>query len=211
MIVIIDNYDSFTYNLVDYLQQLGAEVEVFRHDHVELQMIESLKPSLIVLSPGPKAPDQAGICLAVVETFAQTIPILGVCLGHQTIAQAFGAKIVRAPQPVHGKVNRIDHEGIGMFTNLPKPLKVARYHSLVVEAATLPTSFQILATTIDGLIMAFEHQTYPLQAVQFHPESVATESGLELLAQAYQKAKLWKEGYPWSSLNAQLAKSNLNN
>lgn len=201
MIVMIDNYDSFTYNLVDYLQQLGAVVEVFRHDHVSVATIQALEPTMIVLSPGPKSPDQAGICLAVVEAFAQTIPILGVCLGHQTIAQAFGAKIVRAPQPVHGKVSVINHQGIGMFQGLANPLRVARYHSLVVEAATLPPCFRVLATTTDDLIMAFEHHTYPLQAVQFHPESIATESGLKLLAQAYRKAQLWKEGSQWSLLN----------
>lgn len=211
MIVMIDNYDSFTYNLVDYLQQLGAHVQVFRNDCVSVAEIAALQPTLIVLSPGPKAPSDAGVCLDVVEAFYQEIPMLGVCLGHQSIAQAFGAKIVKAPTPVHGKVSAIAHSGTGMFVGLANPLNVARYHSLVVEATTLPKEFIVLATTTDGLIMAYEHQTYPLQAVQFHPESIASESGLELLKNAYQKALLYKGGLKWSSLNAHVSTCDRNN
>lgn len=211
MIVMIDNYDSFTYNLVDYLQQLGAEVQVFRNDAITVEALERLQPTLIVLSPGPKAPTQAGVCLAVVEQLAPKIPILGVCLGHQSIAQAFGAKIVQAPQPVHGKVSPITHGQKGMFSQLPQPLAVARYHSLVVEADSLPETFEVLATSEEQLIMAFEHKEYPLQGVQFHPESIATQAGLALLANAYQKAQLFKEGYAWSSLNAHMFKLSPNN
>ncbi|MGL4623718.1 MAG: anthranilate synthase component II [Culicoidibacterales bacterium] len=210
MIVMIDNYDSFTYNLVDYLHQLGAEVQVFRHDGITLAELEALNPTLIVLSPGPKSPTEAGICLAIVRKFATKFPILGVCLGHQSIAQAFGANIIKAPEPVHGKVSEISHTQIGMFQNLPHPLTVARYHSLIVEPQTLPEQFKVLAQTIDGLIMAFEHQEYPLQGVQFHPESVATQAGLPLLANAYQKAQLFKEGYEWSLLNGHMSKLNQN-
>lgn len=211
MIVMIDNYDSFTYNLVDYLQQLGAEVQVFRNDAITLKELEMLNPTLVVLSPGPKAPAQAGNCLAIVQAFAATMPILGVCLGHQSIAQAFGAQVVKAPEPVHGKVSPITHTQKGMFCQLPLPLTVARYHSLVVEANSLPDTFEVLATSEDNLIMAFEHKAYPLQGVQFHPESVATQAGLALLANAYRKAQLFKEGYAWSSLNAHISKSSLNN
>ncbi|MGL5296459.1 MAG: anthranilate synthase component II [Culicoidibacterales bacterium] len=211
MIVMIDNYDSFTYNLVDYLQQLGAEVRVFRHDAISVEAVKALDPILIVLSPGPKSPSQAGICLKLIEQCAKSIPILGVCLGHQAIGQAFGAHIVRAPIPVHGKISQIKTVQMGMFYNLPAHFNVARYHSLMIAQDTLPAEFRILARTNDGIIMALEHMYYPLQAVQFHPESIATDYGLVILANAYEKAKLYRGGHVWSSLNAHMSKCDQNN
>lgn len=184
MLLIIDNYDSFTYNLAQYFQQLGQQVEVYRNDEITIEKIERLKPQYLVISPGPCTPDDAGISLAAIEYFADKLPILGVCLGHQAIAQVFGGKVVTADKVMHGKTSLIEHFGDGIFNNLPNPLRVTRYHSLIVENSTLPQCFDVTAS-IDGTggteIMAMRHRSLPLVSVQFHPESVMTERGLRLL------------------------------
>ncbi|NRA54273.1 MAG: aminodeoxychorismate/anthranilate synthase component II [Gammaproteobacteria bacterium] len=185
MLLIIDNYDSFTYNLVQYFQQLKQQVEVYRNDEISLDEIEQLKPQYLVISPGPCTPNEAGISLAAIKHFAGKLPILGVCLGHQAIGQVFGAQVVRAPQVMHGKTSLITHNNTGVFKQLTNPLRVTRYHSLVVEPLSLPDCFEVTAT-IEGItgaeIMAMRHKTLPLESVQFHPESIMTEQGLDLLA-----------------------------
>jgi para-aminobenzoate synthetase component II len=181
LILMIDNYDSFTYNLVQYLQMLKQELMVRRNDAITLQDIEELKPEIIVLSPGPCNPDQAGISLSIVDAYKGKIPILGICLGHQTIGQAFGAKVVKAAEPVHGKVHEIVHHNRGVFKNLNNPLKVTRYHSLVLERDTLPSCLEVTAETKSGEIMGIKHREYAIEGVQFHPEAILTEQGLELL------------------------------
>jgi anthranilate synthase/aminodeoxychorismate synthase-like glutamine amidotransferase len=184
MLLIIDNYDSFTYNLVQYFQQLDQKVEVYRHDEITLADIERLRPQYLVISPGPCTPNEAGISLAAIKYFAGKLPILGVCLGHQAIAQSFGGKVVRAHQVMHGKTSLIAHNNTGVFNQLPNPLRVTRYHSLVVEPHSLPDCFEVTAS-IEGAggceIMAMRHRSLPLESVQFHPESVMTEQGLKLL------------------------------
>ena len=177
----IDNYDSFTYNLVQYFQILKQELLVHRNDSITLAEIEAMKPNIIVLSPGPGNPDQAGICLSIVDAFKGKIPILGICLWHQIIAQAFGAKVVRAAEPVHGKVHDIVHNNKGVFKDLHNPLKVTRYHSLVLQKETLPSCLEVTAETKDGEIMGIKHKKYAIEGVQFHPEAFLTEQGLELL------------------------------
>ncbi|MBZ5514129.1 MAG: aminodeoxychorismate/anthranilate synthase component II [Acidobacteriia bacterium] len=182
MILIIDNYDSFTYNLVQYLGELGAQVEVRRNDQTTVEEIAQMAPERIVISPGPKTPNEAGICLEVIKKFAGRIPILGVCLGHQAIGQAFGGKVVRAPQLMHGKTSEIHHDGRTVFSGLPNPFSATRYHSLIVERASLPSCLEISATTSDGLIMGLRHKEMKVEGVQFHPESVLTQPGKQLLA-----------------------------
>ena len=187
MILLIDNYDSFTYNLVQYFAELGEQVLVRRNDEISLTQIAAIRPSYLVISPGPCSPDQAGISLAAIQHFAGQIPILGVCLGHQAIAQAFGAKVVRAKTVMHGKNSPLRHQGQSLFQGLNNPLSVTRYHSLVVELASLPTDFDILAwtETADGQmdeIMGLAHRQLPLWGVQFHPEAILTEQGHQLLA-----------------------------
>lgn len=181
MILIIDNYDSFTYNLVQYLGELGAEITVRRNDQTTLGEIEALSPERIVISPGPKTPDQAGICLDLIREFSGRTPILGVCLGHQAIGEAFGGRVVRAPQVMHGKTSLISHDGNGVFAGLPNPFQATRYHSLIVERETLPTCLEISATSPDGLIMGLRHREMKVEGVQFHPESVLTGAGKQLL------------------------------
>ena len=186
MIVMIDNYDSFTYNLVQYLGELGAEVQVYRNDQISVDQVAALKPERIVLSPGPCTPNEAGICLELIERLKGRLPILGVCLGHQAIGQAFGGKVVRARQVMHGKTSLIHHEGKGAFTGLPTPFTATRYHSLIVERASLPAEFQVTAWTQheDGSvdeIMGLRHKTLPVEGVQFHPESILTEHGHDML------------------------------
>ena len=182
MLLVIDNYDSFTYNLVQYLGELGAEMEVRRNDEVTLEEIENqIKPEKILISPGPGTPDDAGISLKVLETFADKLPILGVCLGHQAIGQIFGGKVVRAPEPVHGKPVEIHHDGKTIFADLDNNFEAARYHSLIVESESLPDCLEISATSPDGLIMALRHKTYKIEGVQFHPESILTSEGKKLL------------------------------
>ncbi|MGR3501391.1 anthranilate synthase component II [Pseudaestuariivita sp.] len=182
MLLLIDNYDSFTYNLVHYLGELGAEVVVHRNDALTTQDAMALKPSAILLSPGPCDPDQAGICLDMVHAAAETqTPLLGVCLGHQTIGQAFGGKVVRCHEIVHGKLGAMRHSGQGVFAGLPSPFDATRYHSLVIDRATLPDSLEITAELEDGTIMGLRHKTLPIEGVQFHPESIRTEHGHAML------------------------------
>ncbi len=179
MFLLIDNYDSFTYNLWHYLGELGAEVTVKRNDALSVEAALAMKPQGIVISPGPSDPDHAGICLELVRR-AGNVPILGVCLGHQAIGQAMGGKVVRAPQPMHGKVSTIAHDGSGVFAGLPNPFPATRYHSLMVERASLPPGLAITAE-IDGIIMGLAHRERPLHGVQFHPESIASVGGHDLL------------------------------
>ncbi len=187
MLLIIDNYDSFTYNLYQYFCELGAQVKVVRNDEITLEQIEALEPSHLVISPGPCTPNEAGISLDAIQHFAGKLPILGVCLGHQAIAQVFGGEVVRARQVMHGKTSPIKHNGKSVFTGLNNPLTVTRYHSLVVKTDTLPECFELTAWTEfpDGSmdeIMGYQHKSLPIDAVQFHPESIKTEQGHELLA-----------------------------
>jgi anthranilate synthase/aminodeoxychorismate synthase-like glutamine amidotransferase len=182
MILVIDNYDSFTYNLVQYLGELGAEMLVRRNDKITIEEIENeIKPERILISPGPGNPDEAGITLPVINNFAGKLPILGVCLGHQAIGQAFGGRVVRAPIPVHGKPAQIAHDNRGVFSDLPQNFQAGRYHSLVVERSSFPADLEISAQTADDLIMGLRHKTYKIEGVQFHPESILTDAGKKLL------------------------------
>ena len=182
MLLLIDNYDSFTYNLVHYLGELGADVVVHRNDALNVQEAMGLNPAGILLSPGPCDPDQAGICLAMTEAAAEAkIPLMGVCLGHQTIGQAFGGKVVRCHEIVHGKMGQMKHTGKGLFAGLPSPFEATRYHSLVVDRASLPESLEITAELEGGTIMGLQHRSLPIHGVQFHPESIASEHGHKLL------------------------------
>ena len=182
MLILIDNYDSFTYNLVHYLGELGADSVVIRNDKITAAEVMAKKPQAIVLSPGPCTPNEAGVCLDLIKQAGPTIPLLGVCLGHQSIGQAYGGKVIRAPQPMHGKLSTITNDGRGIFKGLPKSFEVTRYHSLIVERASLPTCLEIIAETSDGIIMGLQHKTHPVHGVQFHPESIASEQGHALLA-----------------------------
>ncbi len=190
MILLIDNYDSFVHNLARYFARLGQETRVVRNDAVDVAAIARLAPAAIVLSPGPCTPTEAGCSLAVVRAFADKVPILGVCLGHQTIGAALGGKVVRASEPMHGRASEIEHDGRGIFAGLPNPLTVGRYHSLVVEEASLPSELVVTARTTDGTIMAIAHRHRPVFGVQFHPESILTECGYELLAGFLREAGL---------------------
>jgi anthranilate synthase component 2 len=182
MLLLIDNYDSFTYNLFHYLGTLGAEVVVRRNDEIDVQTAMGLRPEAIILSPGPCDPDKAGVCLALINAAAETrTPLMGVCLGHQAIGQQFGGKVIRAPAIMHGKIDDILHHGKGVFRGLPSPFRATRYHSLTVERETLPDSLEITAEVADGTIMGLRHRTLPIEGVQFHPESIASEHGLALL------------------------------
>ncbi len=181
MIFVLDNYDSFTYNLVQYLGELGAEPEVKRNDCVSVEKIARAGYSGIVISPGPGDPQGAGITLEAIRTFAGKLPILGVCLGHQAIGEAFGGRIVRAPRPIHGKCSRIQHDGRGVFRGVPQPLDAGRYHSLVIERESVPKELEISAETEDGIIMGVRHRSLPVEGVQFHPESVLTLHGMTML------------------------------
>jgi anthranilate synthase/aminodeoxychorismate synthase-like glutamine amidotransferase len=181
MILAIDNYDSFTYNLVQYLGELGCEVRVFRNDELTVEQVQSLSPSHIVISPGPGTPNEAGITLQTIERLAGRIPILGVCLGHQAIGQAFGGKVVRAKQVMHGKTSRIRHDGLGVFSKIENHFLATRYHSLVVERDSLPACLEISAESEDGEIMGLRHRSARLEGVQFHPEALLTEHGHKLL------------------------------
>ncbi len=181
MILLIDNYDSFTYNLYQLMRQLGQAVEVRRNDQVTLAEIGSGRYDMIVLSPGPGTPDDAGISCQVVERFAGKLPILGICLGHQVIGQVFGGRVVRAPEPCHGKIGRIEHDGGNLFAGLPQPFQAGRYHSLVVDASSLPDCLEVTAHNEAGLIMGLRHKKYPVFGLQFHPESILTPDGAKLL------------------------------
>ncbi|HEY8595712.1 MAG TPA: aminodeoxychorismate/anthranilate synthase component II [Devosiaceae bacterium] len=180
-VLVIDNYDSFTYNLVHYLGELGAQASVYRNDKIGIDQIRTMAPEAIVLSPGPCTPTEAGICLDVVSEFGPDIPILGVCLGHQTIGQAYGGEVVRAPELMHGKTSRIQHSGRGIFRGINSGFEATRYHSLIVKRETLPASLEITAWTGDGMIMGLMHREYPVHGVQFHPESIASENGHAIL------------------------------
>ncbi|PPB81686.1 anthranilate synthase component 2 [Albidovulum inexpectatum] len=191
MLLLIDNYDSFTYNLVHYFGELGAEVVVRRNDALDVQQAMAMKPQAIVLSPGPCDPDQAGICLALTLAAAETrTPLLGVCLGHQTIGQAFGGRVVRAGEIVHGKMGTIHHAGQGVFRALPSPLLATRYHSLIVERETLPDCLEVTAWLEDGTIMGLRHRELPIEGVQFHPESIASEHGHDMLRNFLEEAQI---------------------
>ena len=180
-ILLVDNYDSFTYNLVQYLGELGAEVEVFRNDEIDVRGIRSRKPHGLMLSPGPCTPNEAGVTLEAVTALAGRLPILGVCLGHQAIGQAFGGKVVRNHRIVHGRASPVHHRGAGVFQNLPSPFQAARYHSLVVERETLPAELDVTGWTEEGEIMGLRHRSLDVEGVQFHPESILTDSGKALL------------------------------
>ncbi len=188
MILVIDNYDSFTYNIVQYLGELGSEfpaaqdIQVFRNDAIDLDRIRSLKPDGIVISPGPGTPDDSGISLAIIRELGPTIPLLGVCLGHQSIGQIFGGDVVSAPELMHGKVSQVHHTGVGVFAGIENPMTATRYHSLIIDRATCPDVLEITAWVDDTTIMGVRHREYPhIQGVQFHPESVLTHSGMDLL------------------------------
>ncbi|MBD2098180.1 aminodeoxychorismate/anthranilate synthase component II [Trichocoleus sp. FACHB-591] len=188
MILVIDNYDSFTYNLVQYLGELGAElrvaaeVQVYRNDKISLEQVQQLQPDAVVISPGPGRPEDAGVSLDLIRQLGPTLPILGVCLGHQSIGQVFGGNIVRAPELMHGKTSQVHHTGIGVFRDLENPLTATRYHSLVIEPQTCPDTLEVTAWVDDGTIMGVRHRNYPhIEGVQFHPESILTNSGKQLL------------------------------
>ncbi|MCX7779433.1 MAG: aminodeoxychorismate/anthranilate synthase component II [Negativicutes bacterium] len=193
MILLLDNYDSFTYNIYQAVTQLGHEVEVIRNDAVSVQSIEGQNFDAIILSPGPGAPSQAGITKELIARLAGKTPILGVCLGHQAIAEVFGGRVVRAPEPVHGKASPVYHCGQGLYAGLPQPFSAGRYHSLLAERAALPDCLSVTAETVDGLIMGLKHRTLAVEGVQFHPESVLTADGMQIfknfLAQLYKNNK----------------------
>ena len=191
MLLLIDNYDSFTYNLVHYLGELGAEMVIRRNDALDVQEAMAMNPAGILLSPGPCDPDQAGICLALTEAAAETkTPLMGVCLGHQTIGQVFGGKVVRCHEIVHGKMGTMKHTGKGVFAGLPSPFEATRYHSLIVERESLPNCLEITAELDDGTIMGLQHKELPIHGVQFHPESIASEHGHALLKNFLQELKV---------------------
>lgn len=187
MLLLIDNYDSFTYNLYQYLSELGAQVEVRRNDAVTLDEVEEMQPDHLVISPGPCTPHEAGLSCAIIERFGPSIPLLGVCLGHQAIGQVYGGRVIRAPEPMHGKTSKMYHKGQGVFQRLPAPFEANRYHSLIVERTTLPDELEITAETADRLIMGLRHLTYPVEGVQFHPESILTPVGKDLLRNFLEK------------------------
>ncbi|MHB2156020.1 anthranilate synthase component II [Calditrichota bacterium GD2] len=193
MLLFIDNYDSFTYNLVDYFGQLADEIRVFRNDAISLEEIEALQPEGIVISPGPGTPEQSGVSLEVVKRLGEKIPVLGICLGHQVIGQIYGAKVIRANEPVHGKVSEILHKGDLLFTGIPSPFPATRYHSLVVEWDSLPEELEVIAHTSDQIIMAMRHRRFSVVGIQFHPESILTRDGLKMLSNWYRSIKKVEE------------------
>jgi anthranilate synthase component 2 len=195
MFLVIDNYDSFTYNLVHYLGELGADLDVRRNDALSVDDVVALDPEGIVLSPGPCTPNEAGICLDTIRRCGASIPILGVCLGHQAIGQAYGGVVKRAPALMHGKTSRIRHHGGGVFRGLNDDFAATRYHSLIVERATMPADLAIVAETDDGLVMGVAHQSHPVHGVQFHPESIASENGKALLANFLDIARTWNHSH----------------
>lgn len=194
MYVLIDNYDSFTYNLYHYLGEIGAETEVYRNDEITVDELKAKNPEGIILSPGPKTPNEAGICMEIIEKLGKTIPILGVCLGHQSIGQVYGGKVTRAPYLMHGKVSKIKHDDKTIFNGFKNPFDATRYHSLIVERATLPNCLEITSETEDGIIMGLSHKEFPVHGVQFHPESIASEHGHDLLKNFLTLAQLHNGG-----------------
>jgi anthranilate synthase component II len=199
MIILIDNYDSFTFNLVHYLGGLGADVVVHRNDKISVDEVIALAPEGVVLSPGPCTPNEAGICLDLIARASDTIPILGVCLGHQAIGQALGGKVIRAPQMVHGKLSQITHDASGVFRGINGPFQATRYHSLIVERASMPRDLNVNAETADGLVMGMAHTNLPLHGVQFHPESIASEHGHLMLRNFLDLAAAWNVSHGRSS------------
>ena len=193
MLLMIDNYDSFTYNLVQYFGELGQEVKVIRNDAITVDEIGQMKPDYLVISPGPCAPAQAGVSLAAIKEYAGKIPLLGVCLGHQAIGEAFGGKIIHAQQLMHGKTSPVFHKDVGVFRGLPNPITCTRYHSLAIERASLPDCLEITAETEDGEIMGVRHKTLPVEGVQFHPESILTEHGHQMLDNFLKEFKEYKD------------------
>lgn len=189
MFLMIDNYDSFVYNLVRYLEELNEDVKVFRNDKITLKEIEKLNPEGIIISPGPKNPKEAGMCLDIIDRFKGKIPILGICLGHQSIGHYFGAKIIKGKEPIHGKVSEIVHDGIGVFREIKNLVKVTRYHSLIVDENTLPEELIVTARTKDGVVMGLRHKEYCIEGVQFHPEAELTECGHDMLRNFVEMAK----------------------
>lgn len=192
MILVLDNYDSFTYNLVQYLGELGEEVKVYRNDEIDISGIKELAPDHILISPGPCTPNEAGISLEVITTFKGIIPIFGVCLGHQAIGQAFGGKVIRAERLMHGKTSPIHHHGTSVFEGLPSPFTATRYHSLLVERESLPECLEITAETEEGEVMGLRHKDYPIEGVQFHPESIITDHGHQMLRNFLKQSQLKK-------------------
>jgi anthranilate synthase/aminodeoxychorismate synthase-like glutamine amidotransferase len=190
VVAVVDNYDSFTYNLVQYLGELGAATAVFRNDAVGVDALAAMEPAAVVISPGPCDPDQAGISLEVVARLGATTPLLGVCLGHQAVGQAYGGRVVRAPRVMHGKVSEIHHDGAGILEGLPRPFSATRYHSLVVERESMPACLEVTAWTADGLVMGLRHREHPVEGVQFHPESIATRCGHDLLRGFLRRARV---------------------
>lgn len=188
-VLVIDNYDSFVYNLVQYLGELGAEPVVYRNDAITVEQIRELRPDAILISPGPGRPEDAGVSCDVIATFGDQIPLLGVCLGHQAIGHVYGAEIVRAPLLMHGKTSSVDHEGVGVLRNVPSPFTATRYHSLVIDRATMPAELEVTAQTADGIVMAVKHRDYQVEGVQFHPESILTEGGHKIVANFLEMAK----------------------
>ncbi len=181
MVLVLDNYDSFTYNLVQYIGELGIKQTVMRNDAVDVKEVAAMRPEAIVISPGPCTPKEAGISVEMIKELHDRIPILGVCLGHQSIGEAFGGRVVKAPAVFHGKTSKIFHDGSGLFANVPSPFLATRYHSLIVDRSSLPGSLHVSAWTSDGIIMGFRHKSFPTFGVQFHPESIATESGKQII------------------------------
>ena len=181
MLLLIDNYDSFTYNLVHYFGELGAPVKVYRNDAIAVSEVLSMRPSAIIISPGPRDPDQAGICLELIKASVGAVPILGVCLGHQAIGQAFGGKVIRAPNLMHGKIDDIYHIDSSLYKGISSPFTATRYHSLILEQESLPTCLKVTAKTKEGIVMGLEHREHIIHGIQFHPESIASESGHDLL------------------------------
>lgn len=195
MIVIIDNYDSFTYNLAHYIGELGARIEVIRNDAATPEEVLARKPDAIVMSPGPCTPNEAGICLDLIAKAAHAVPLLGVCLGHQSIGQAFGASVVRAPALMHGKTSRVSHSGQGLFDQIPQDFIATRYHSLTIAPETIPQSLTVTARADDGVIMGVQHESLPIHGVQFHPESIASEHGHDLLRNFLTLADHWNAAH----------------
>ena len=195
MIILIDNYDSFTFNLVHYLGSLGADVVVHRNDKISVDEVMALEPEGIVLSPGPCTPNEAGICLDLIEKAGDTIPMFGVCLGHQAMGQALGGKVIRAPQMVHGKLSQIAHDATGVFRGINGQFNATRYHSLIVERSTMPTALKVNAETADGLVMGMAHKSLPMHGVQFHPESIASEHGHLMLRNFLDLAAAWNTAH----------------
>ncbi|WP_318502456.1 aminodeoxychorismate/anthranilate synthase component II [Bacillus sp. T3] len=193
MILVIDNYDSFTYNLVQYIRQISSDIIVIRNDQLSINEIEEMNPDAILISPGPGNPNNAGICLEVVKTFYKQIPLLGVCLGQQIIAQAFGGNIIKATKPMHGKISLMHHDQRSIFAELESPLQVTRYHSLVVEESSLPSCLEISAKSVDGEIMAIRHKHFRVEGVQFHPEAILTQKGFDMLQNFFVKSLNEKE------------------